>query len=354
MSLGERKKIILKAVVDGYIGSAEPVGSKSLTAQLGLRLSPATIRNEMSELESMGYLEQPHKSAGRVPSNLGYRMYVDELMNNHTLSAREMQAINNSLQVKARQLDKLIEEAGRLISGLTNYAAYATVSHKSGPRLKRIDIIPVDRDTFVLVLLFSTNILKNIIGKKFAQITDSKLYLVAALLNAKLVNCTSNELIHVSAEDVAQAAGVAESFVQWILDYIRDVMEELEESMVYVGGVEHMLEQPEFSNVMKAHKVLEFLSDRVSVAQLPSPDEDGPIKILIGPENVGNELHESSVVAASYEIGEGMKGIIGVVGPTRMDYSTVAAKLRYFTNRLNKLINLELAEGDLLNNEQNK
>lgn len=343
MALGERKRMILKAVVDDYIKNAEPVGSKALSQNLGLKLSSATIRNEMSELENLGFLEQPHTSAGRVPSNLGYRFYVDELMNAHALSLREMEAINRSLRVKVRELDALMAEAGRLISSLTDYAAYTTVTH-SAYNLRRVDLIPVDRETFVIVLLFSANIIKNTIAKKSPEISNEKLYAVAAILNGKLLSSKAREILETNPGEIAAACGVPESFVSMILAYIVEIADQLSHSQVFVGGTERILAQPEFSDVLKARKLLEYLGDRESLSRLPAPDRNQGMKILIGPENVNNELNESSVIVASYEIGDGMKGLVGVVGPTRMDYSKVSAKLGYFTERLSRLLQQEHEE----------
>lgn len=346
MTLGERKRVILKAVVDDYIRSAEPVGSKSLTSQLDLKVSSATIRNEMAELETLGYLEQPHTSAGRIPSNRGYRLYVDELMNQHKLTEKEMDSINKSLQLRIREFDMLISEAGRLISSLTNYAAFTTVSHVSEVVIRRIDLIPVDKESFVIILLFSTNLIKNTIAKKQPGVTDEKLYVIAAVLNAKLVNCNSYQMCHIAATEIASAIDVPESFVQMLLDYIKEVVTHMNDGRVFINGAEHMLEQPEYQNVMKAHKVLEYLSNRNSIAKMLKPEENMVIKIIIGPENVNNELYESSVVMASYEIEDGLRGLIGVVGPTRMDYSRVAANLGYFTRRLNKLLDRDTAQSE--------
>jgi heat-inducible transcriptional repressor len=346
LPLEDRKKVILKAVVDDYITSAEPVGSKSLASKINLKLSPATLRNEMAELENLGYLEQPHTSAGRIPSNLGYRMYVDELMNAHKLSSKEMETINNTLTRKIRELDFLIAEAGKLISSLTNYAAFATLSQTSGARIRRVDLLPVDRDTFVIVLVFSSNVVKNTVAKKQPEIADDQLHVVTAILNLRLFNRLASDITESLIHEIVTVSGVPESFAKLVVDFICDAASQLDQSRVYVNGATRVLDQPEFRDVIKAQKLLDYLSDSSSIARLPVPEQDTSMKILIGPENVNEELRESSVVVASYDIGDGMHGLIGVVGPTRMDYSKVAARLNYFTGRLNRFLNSENPDDD--------
>lgn len=341
MPLEERKKMILKAVVDDYITSAEPVGSKSLATKISLKLSPATLRNEMAELETLGYLEQPHTSAGRIPSHLGYRMYVDELMNSQNISIKEMDTINQTLTHKIRELDFLISEAGKLISNLTHYAAFATLTQNAGSRIRRVDLLPVDRDTFVIVLVFSTNAVKNTVAKKQPDIADEQLHIVSTVLNLRLFNCLASDITTALVHEVAAVSGVPEAFARQVVDFICDAARQLDQSKVFVNGATRVLEQPEFKDVIKAQRLLDYLSDSTSIAHFPIPDIDGSMKILIGPENVNEELRESSVVVASYEIGDGMRGLIGVVGPTRMDYSKVSARLGYFTGRLNKMLNTD-------------
>jgi len=341
MQLGDRKKVILKAVVDDYISSAEPVGSKTLASKISLKLSPATLRNEMAELENLGYLEQPHTSAGRVPSNQGYRFYVDELMNSHKLPIKEMETINNTLSSKIHELDCLIEEAGKLVSSLTNYAAFATLRQTSGARIRRVDLLPIDNELFVIVIVFSSNVVKNTVAKKQPEITDEQLHVITAVLNLRLFNRLASDITDALVREVAAASGVPESFAQLIVDFICDAAQQIDKSRVYVNGATRVLDQPEFRDVNKAQRLLDYLSDVNSIARFPIPDNDSHMKILIGPENVHEELRESSVVVASYELGDGMRGLIGVVGPTRMDYSKVASRLCYFSDRLNSFFNPE-------------
>ncbi|MDL2289020.1 heat-inducible transcriptional repressor HrcA, partial [Oscillospiraceae bacterium OttesenSCG-928-F05] len=194
MPLGERKKIILRAIVDDYIKTADPVGSKALAGRGGLKLSPATLRNEMAELEHMGYLEQPHTSAGRVPSAQGYRMYVDTLMKRHRLSPVETETINRALQLKMQELDRLISDAGRLVSDLTHYTSYAMLRRSAEDRIRHIDILCIGPDSCVVVLVLESQLVKNALQKKTAETDEAMLKAVASALNRHLVDVAPAEV----------------------------------------------------------------------------------------------------------------------------------------------------------------
>lgn len=344
--IGDRKKIILKAVVDNYISNAEPVGSKVLSTKISLKLSPATLRNEMAELEDLGYLEQPHTSAGRVPSNLGYRLYVDELMNTHMIPRREKEVINMTLSKRLRELDSLIAEAARLVSSLTNYAVFSTISQSPDARILRVDLLPIDSETFVIVIVFSTKTVKNTVARKQPEISEEKLHVVTTVLNLRLFNRLASEITDSLVGEIAAECDVPESFARLIVDFICEAARETDQSRVYVNGTNRVLEQPEFKDVTKAQRLLDYLSDHNSIARFPAPGSENNLRILIGPENEHEELRESSVVVASYELDSGMHGLIGVVGPTRMDYSKVASRVDYFIGRLNSLHKLDEPDED--------
>lgn len=346
MALSERKKIILKAVVDNYIENAEPVGSKTLASKTDLMLSPATLRNEMADLENMGFLEQPHTSAGRIPSNRGYRLYVDELMNSQRISRIEAETIERALFRRLHELDELISEAGKLISDLTNYAAFSTLSQTANIRIRRVDLIPVDHETFVIVIIFSTNTVKNTISKRQPDITDEQLHVITSVLNLRLFNSIPREVNEELVREISEVSGVPLSFAHAIVDFICQAAQQAEQNKVYVNIATNVFDQPEYRDVNRARSLLDYLYDADLLASMPVPEPDAKMKFLIGPENVKRELHQSSVVMACYDIGEGMRGMIGVVGPTRMNYPKVASRLGYFVERLNRFLNGEIADYD--------
>ena len=339
LELSERKKKILRAVVESYIQTAEPVGSKALAELAGLKVSSATIRNELAELTELGYLEQPHTSAGRVPSPRGYRLYVNELMEEQRLSLEETKQINEALHLKMRELDKVIDQAGRMVSQLTNYPAFALTEGARRLTIKRFDLILVDSASFIAVVMTDSSVVKNKLFRLPAELSEPQLQLLTTLLNTAFVGKTLDQLTPELMRVAEHAAGSSYGLISLVVSFAMEVLDALESGAVYTAGARHILDHPEYQDVGKAQKLMSYLSEDRSLAQtlaLPALEGDDT-KILIGPENVADELKDTSVVLASYDIGDGMKGVIGVVGPTRMDYAKVAAKLSYVADGLSKL-----------------
>ena len=339
MDLTERKKKILRAVVESYIRTAEPVGSKAILELADLKVSSATIRNELSDLTEMGYLEQPHTSAGRVPSPKGYRLYVNELMEEQRLSLEETKQINDALHLKMQELDKVIDQAGRMVSQLTNYPAFALAGERRRTTIRRYDLIMVDVNSFIVVVMTDSNVVKNKLIRLPTDLSQPQLQMLTTLLNASFVGKSLEELTPELMRVAEHAAGSAYGLISLVVSFAMDVLDSLEHSPVYTAGTSHILDHPEYRDVGKAQKLMSYLTEDRSLANvldLPALNEDNT-KILIGPENVADELKDTSVVLASYDIGDGMKGVIGVVGPTRMDYAKVAAKLSYVADGLSKL-----------------
>ena len=339
MELTERKKKILRAVVESYIRTAEPVGSKAILEQAELKVSSATIRNELADLTEMGYLEQPHTSAGRVPSPKGYRLYVNELMEEQRLSLDETKQINEALHLKMQELDKVIDQAGRMVSQLTNYPAFAVAGGRHSTTIRRFDLIMVDVNSFIVVVMTDNNVVKNKLIRLPTDLSQPQLQLLTTLLNTSFVGKSLEELTPELMRVAEHAAGSAYGLISLVVSFAMEVLDSLEHSPVYTAGTSHILDHPEYRDVDKAQKLMCYLNEDQSLANvldLPALNDDNT-KILIGPENVADELKDTSVVLASYDIGDGMKGVIGVVGPTRMDYAKVAAKLSYVADGLSKL-----------------
>lgn len=339
MELTERKKKILRAVVESYIRTAEPVGSKAILDLAELKVSSATIRNELSDLTEMGYLEQPHTSAGRVPSPKGYRLYVNELMEEQRLSLEETRQINEALHLKMQELDKVIDQAGRMVSQLTNYPAFALAGGRARTTIRRFDLIMVDVNSFIVVVMTDSNVVKNKLIRLPTDLSQPQLQLLTTLLNTSFVGKSLEELTPELMRVAEHAAGSAYGLISLVVSFAMEVLDSLEHSPVYTAGASHILDHPEYRDVDKAQKLMCYLTEEQSLANvldLPALNSDNT-KILIGPENVADELKDTSVVLASYDIGDGMKGVIGVVGPTRMDYAKVAAKLSYVADGLSKL-----------------
>lgn len=340
MELSERKKKILSAVIDEYIATAEPVGSKTIAEAGHLGLSSATIRNEMAELTSMGYLEQPHTSAGRVPSAKAYRLYVNELMERQRLSIEETEAINRSLSLKMKQIDKLVSDVGTLASSLTNYPAVALAAPVMAA-ITRYDLIYIDANTFIAVAMLSNNSVHNKLIHLPFSVDQSMMHRLSSVFNVSFVGIGEEQITPALISATERACGDTMGLVSVLAAFAIEVLNKAREGEAYVAGASHLLRQPEFRDPDKAHEIMTYLSDREHLLGLPSNGEDSDIQVLIGPENLAEELRDSSVVIARYKVGDNMKGIIGVVGPTRMDYSSVAAKLRYIAEGLSRLLGMQ-------------
>lgn len=339
MELSERKKKILRAVVESYVQTAEPVGSKAILELADLNVSSATIRNELADLTEMGYLEQPHTSAGRIPSPKGYRLYVNELMEEQRLSLEETRQINEALNLKMKELDKVIDQAGRMVSQLTNYPAFALAGGARRTAIRRFDLIMVDVNSFIVVVMTDNNVVKNKLIHLPTELSEPQLQLLTTLLNSSFVGKTLEELTPELMRVAEHAAGSSYGLISLVVSFAMEVLDDMENSPVYTAGTSHILNQPEYQDVGKAQKLMTYLSDDQSLAHslaIPTMGDENT-RILIGPENVADELKDTSVVLASYDIGDGMRGVIGVVGPTRMDYAKVAAKLSYVADGLSKL-----------------
>ena len=325
--ISERKKKILAAVVDEYVRTAEPVGSKSIAANAGLGCSSATIRNELAELVSLGYLEQPHTSAGRVPTPMGYRMYVNELMEKQRLCLEETEDINRRMNQKLRELDDTISDVSRLASQLTDYPALALTT-RTAVTIKRFDIIYVDANTFIIVVMLSDNKVKNKLVKLPVSVDQKLVQRLSALFNSGFTGITEDAVTPLLINSTERAADDTMGVTSVIAAFAIEVLTEAAAPTASISGENRLLSQPEFRDPDKAHRLMGYLSGGGYI--LPpdqSMDGAGEIKVLIGPENVAEELKDSSVVIATYDAGDNTKGMIGVVGPTRMDYSAVAAKL---------------------------
>ena len=337
MELTERQKQILRAIVDIYVSTAEPVGSKAIAALPDVSFSSATIRNEMAELTQMGLLEQPHTSAGRIPSPAGYRLYIDELMQDYRLSLDETKSLNEALELKSQEFDKMMTQVGKLVSKMTDLPAYTVATRRGEAVAKHFDLIMAGPGSIILVLMLSDDQVKNKLIKLPVSVTEADLKLLVAVLNASLTDLTAEQINAELLEKITRAAGAASALVPLVMDFTLECLRQ-QHGDVHLTGQMRLLGQPEYKDVAeKAQEVFETL-DEYMISNLPAVlPKDGPVQFLVGPENVAKELKDTSVVMMRFDIGEGMQGTIGVVGPTRMDYAKITAKLVYFAENLGKM-----------------
>ena len=334
MELTERKRQILKIVVEGYIRTAEPVGSKVIAAQMAGKVSSATIRNELADLVELGYLEQPHTSAGRIPSPKGYRLYVNELMEEQRLSIAETERINQALEIKMEELDRVISQAGRAVSSFVNYPTYMAAARKKTVTARRFELLPVDDHSCIVVMVIDSSKVKSQLLRMQLRVDLDQFPVLINLLNSHFVKVSAEEMNLRLMNVAEQIPPHMFLLLSQIISYAADCLEEAGQREIITSGAKELLKLPEFRDADKAHQLMSFLTD--SKESLPMPD-DSPMKILIGPENISDALKDTSVVVASYDIGDDMRGLIGVVGPTRMDYATVAARLSGFADGLTRL-----------------
>ena len=335
MELTARKKQILKVVTERYIDAAEPVGSKFIAQAMGGNLSSATIRNELADLTELGYLEQPHTSAGRMPSPKGYRLYVNELMERRSVSDQEAAAISQALGGRMRELDSVIAQAGQLVSSIVSYPAYAAAVGKGGVTVRRFDLLPVDTGSFIAVVMTADSRVKSRLLRTDLPVEAEQLSALANLLNTHFTETGPEGMGEKLMALTGQLPPELFMPLSLAVEYAGEVMDRSARNQVFTTGQTQLLLQPEFQDPGRANELMRLLTDQK--AELPVLDENTPMQILIGPENVNEALKDASVVVASYDIGENMRGLIGVVGPTRMDYAAVAARLSYFAESLTKM-----------------
>ena len=335
MELTARKKQILKIVVESYIDTAEPLGSKAIAERMPEKVSSATVRNELAELSDMGYLEQPHTSAGRIPSPLGYRLYVNELMERKPISDEEAARINSTLQQELKGTDQVIAKTGQMVSSFVDYPTYAVADHTAAATVRRFELIAVDAASVIAVVMLSDSRVKSQLLRAALPVDAETLPQLSHLLNTHFTGVPAEKMNATLMNLSEQVSGQWFLLLNQVTEYAGSLLEESRHQQVYTSGASQLLKFPEFRDIDKAHDLMSFMVDNKE--NLPIPAGNTPMEILIGPENVNDALKESSVVIASYDIGDNMRGLVGVVGPTRMDYAAVAARLSYFAESLSRM-----------------
>jgi len=349
MELNDRKKKILQAIIDEYIGTAEPVGSRSISKKNELGLSSATIRNEMADLEELGFLVQPHTSAGRIPSDMGYRFYVNSLMQRYQMSVEAMEAMTGEFKKRVNQLDTIIKKASLMMSSLTDYTTIISspVFHQS--QIKKIDLVSLGGDNVMLILVTKAGMVKNQIMS--FPMNDETAARFAEVLNRRLSGLTIDEItfekIQALQGELEKAFEIHPKILIQILDFIYKTIESLDETEIYVNNAKSILKYPEYSDINKAQEMLSFLEDQKNLRSIISnPNEGKKTKVVIGSENALKQLHDCSLVTANYSLGDKVIGKIGVIGPKRMNYAKVIASLDCIASHIDKILYELYMEGE--------
>ena len=338
MELSERKVKILQAIIRNYLETGEPVGSRTISKYTDLNLSSATIRNEMSDLEEMGYILQPHTSAGRIPSDKGYRLYVDTMMEQKD---REIEEMKEVMVQKEDKMDQLLKQVAKLLAVNTNYASMITTPTIHTNKLKFIQLSRVDVNQLLAVVVVEGNVIKNNIIHTAEELDDETLLKLNILLNTHLNGLALEEINLGMISSLKQQAGIHSEIVADVIDAIAESIHAEEDLEVYTSGANNIFRYPELADQQKASSIINTFEEKQLLTELVqenlSDDNNTGIQIYIGEETPIQSMKDCSVVTATYELGEGMRGTIGIIGPKRMDYDKVIGTLKTITHQLDDL-----------------
>lgn len=340
--LDERKLKVLNAIINSYIISAEPIGSRTISKKYDLGVSSATIRNEMSDLEDLGYLSKPYTSSGRVPSDKAYRLYVDTLIN----QVKSKNSLNNNIKIKVkkhllkevREIDQLIQNAAKILSGITSYTALALAPQFKQSTLKHIQLISIDNNKVLIVIVSDSGMVKNTIFRVENKVSEEQLSIISNFLNGKLKGLTLEEMSNEIDTVVFKEIYEFKNIIKNIIPIINQSMEEMESVELYADGITNIFNFPEYSDLAKAKTFLSFIEDRDSVANMMLNNTFKDFEISIGNENICEEIKDCSLITATYKLNGKTIGKIGVIGPTRMDYITVISAVKLLSINLNEII----------------
>ncbi len=336
MTIDERKKKILWAVIQDYIATAEPVGSRTIARKYNLGISPATIRNEMADLDELGYLEQPYTSAGRIPSEQGYRYYVDHLMQPEAPGEEEKQLISANYQAKVKSISEVIECTGQLLSQLTNYAALVSTPRSSPGPIRHVQLVALEAGkAMVLVVTEPEKVHARIIDLP-ENVSPEDLDTISGVLNAKIKGHKLADIKITLIREIYMELLRFKALVEYIMELIED-SETSEEEKIYLGGVINILNQPEFRSAEKVKTLLSLLEQEELLSSLLT-DQDEGITIRIGDEFKCDIIRGCSLVSSKYIFGGGVEGTLAVLGPSRMQYARVTGLLEYLTWNLSQVL----------------
>ena len=336
--LSERKLKILHAIIQNYLETGEPVGSRTISKYTDLNLSSATIRNEMADLEELGYILQPHTSAGRIPSDQGYRLYVDMLMEEKEQELNEMQ---EQMLDKADRMEQLLSQAARVLANSTNYATMVSTPVSSANKLKFIQLSAVDEEQIIAVIVLGGNVIKNKIINVEEPLSNENLLKLNMLLNTTLTGMSIEEINLGLIARLKEQAGIHSQVISNVLDAVAEVIQVDNDMQIYTSGATNIFKYPELSDKQSAQEIISAFEEKQQlnelVTQTLAREDNTGIQVYIGDETPVQNMKDCSVVTATYELGEGMKGTIGIIGPKRMDYEHVLKSMKRLQNELDQM-----------------
>lgn len=337
MRLDERKFLILQAIIDDYITTAMPVGSRTISRKSGVGFSPATIRNEMSDLEELGYLDQPHTSAGRVPSVKAYRLYVDHLVKVARLSNDEREQMHEHINHRSEQVESVIRSAANVLSDATHYTSVIVAPKLSTLRIKHVQLVPVADKMALMIIVTNAGIVKDAVIRVPEGLDADHLYAISRMLTQKLAD-KPLEAVRQSFSELLRDNEINRRLLGETLSVIEHKLEAEDSTDIVIGGGANLLSYPEYSDVEKAKNFLSVLESKDTIRKLIGRDGGMEVTIRIGPENGVPELSDCSIVTARYRVGDNSSGTLGIIGPTRMNYNRVISVLDFMGRALSEVL----------------
>ena len=340
MELDERKQKILQAIIRNYMETGEPVGSRTISKYSDLNLSSATIRNEMSDLEEMGYIVQPHTSAGRIPSDKGYRVYVDRIREekNH-----EVQELKDLMIERTDKMEQVLKQVVKVLAANTNYATMVSAPTYHRNKLKFIQLSKVNATQILTVIMIEGNIVRNKVIDVTEELDQETVLKLNILLNSVLNGLSIEEINLAMIQNLKEQAGIHSELVGSVIDAVAEVIHSEDEVEIYTSGATNIFRYPELSDNGKASELISTFEEKQQLSDLvnqtlENSDSKG-IQVYIGQETPIQSMKDCSVVTATYELGEGLQGTIGIIGPKRMDYENVLKTLKTLTEQLDEIYN---------------
>ncbi len=340
MTLDERKQKVLQAIIKDYISTAEPVGSRTIARKYDLGVSPATIRNEMSDLEELGYIEQPHTSAGRIPSDRGYRYYVDCLMKKKKLNREEEKKILSSYRAKVKDVGTVLNQTNMIMSSMTKYTSIVTAPQFNKSSLRHVQLVGLDGSKALVVVVTDTGMVQTKMIDLPKTINETDLQEISQVMNAKLQGLSLEAIKLTLIKEIYLELSKHKHIFNAAMDLIQETIDLNREEKVYLAGTLNILNQPEFRDINKVKTLLSLLEQERVLKDIVSDDsvaEDG-IKVTIGGENKMEGLHNCSTITATYQIDGRTIGSVGVIGPTRMDYDKAVSIVDFMTQHLSQMM----------------
>ena len=355
MELDDRKVKILKAIIKNYLETGEPVGSRTISKYADLKLSSATIRNEMADLEELGYIAQPHTSAGRIPTDKGYRLYVDDMMsekeqnitnreNEVAVKEQELSSMKDMLGEKVEKVEELLQNVAKVLAKDTNYATMVTTPKVTGNKLKFVQLSQLEANKILAVIVMEGNLIRNKVITVSEDLSQENLLKLNILINTTLTGLTLEQMNLSIVSKMENQAGEHINLVKEVLDAIVDTISSADDLKIYTSGATNIFKYPELSDSTKASELIYALEEKQSLSDLVVDDDNSVdeqdsssnngIQVYIGNETPIESMKDCSVVTATYELQDGMKGTIGIIGPKRMDYEKVVETLKNMRTQL--------------------